>query len=181
MTGRNSESGFTLLEVLVASMLLGMLITILTMVFNSSSIAWSTGKAGVMEMDYVRNTLSAAGMVADNLLPGVEQGSPNTWGVSVGPWKSDGSLRKSDDERRAIQKVTDNALANKVRNNLVLPPIARKGSWLYEGGRLWTDLNNLSDMRISGKAKSYIVGVWSYGPDGKDNTGDDISTWPDVD
>ena len=41
MTRRTSESGFTLLEVLVASMLLAMLITILTMVFNSSSIAWS--------------------------------------------------------------------------------------------------------------------------------------------
>ena len=74
MTRRTSESGFTLLEVLVASMLLAMLITILTMVFNSSSIAWSTGKA-----------------------------------------------------------------------------------------------------------KSYAVGVWSLGPDGRENSGDDISTWPDTD
>ena len=60
MTRRTSESGFTLLEVLVASMLLAMLITILTMVFNSSSIAWTMGKAGVADMATVRNNLSAA-------------------------------------------------------------------------------------------------------------------------
>ena len=35
----NDRSGFTLIEMLVASLLLGMLVTILTMVFNSSSIA----------------------------------------------------------------------------------------------------------------------------------------------
>ena len=25
---------------------------------------------------------------------------------------------------------------------------------------------------------AFNVGVWSYGPDGKPNTGDDITTWP---
>ena len=64
MTRRTSESGFTLLEVLVASMLLAMLITILTMVFNSSSIAWTMGKAGVADMATVRNNLSAADRAA---------------------------------------------------------------------------------------------------------------------
>ena len=45
------RNGFTLVEVLVASLLLGMLVVILTMVFNQSSIAWRTGKASVAEMD----------------------------------------------------------------------------------------------------------------------------------
>ncbi len=186
MTGRNAENGFTLLEVLVASMLLGMLITILTMVFNSSSIAWSTGKAGVAEMDVVRNSLSAAAMVADNLVPGVEKDSPNEWGVLVSPWKSDGTLRESANDRRAVEKVANNQLANAIINNGVggakmnLPRLTRKDSWLYQSEQLWIDLNNLREMKPSG-SRACIVGVWSRGPDGKENTGDDISTWPDVD
>ena len=43
MNRQVAKNGFTLLEILVASMLMAMLITILTMVFNSSSIAWNTG------------------------------------------------------------------------------------------------------------------------------------------
>ena len=57
----NDRSGFTLIEMLVASLLLGMLVTILTMVFNSSSIAWRTGKAGVSQLSLMRRQLSLAG------------------------------------------------------------------------------------------------------------------------
>ena len=39
------KKGFTILELLVASLLLGMLMTILTMIFNQSSIAWRTRSA----------------------------------------------------------------------------------------------------------------------------------------
>ena len=175
MMARNTKNGFTLLEVMVASMLLGMLITILTMVFNSSSIAWSTGKASVTEMDVVRNTMSAGELVADNLLPGLEKGSSSTWGVSVSPWNPDGSLRT---KRRAVEKVSDNKLAEKV--GLRLPNVTKKGSWLYDREQLWCDLG-LDDMRITGNAKACVVGVWSYGPDGQPDTDDDISTWPDLD
>ena len=45
-----NRNGFTLLEVLVASVLMGMLVTILTVIFNQSAIAWRTGKAGVADM-----------------------------------------------------------------------------------------------------------------------------------
>ena len=79
MTRRASESGFTLLEILVASLLLAMLITILTMVFNSSSIAWSTGKASVAEMDKVRNNMSAASQVTDNAMPRVALDRPEDY------------------------------------------------------------------------------------------------------
>ena len=175
MTRHNGKNGFTLLEVMVASMLLGLLITILTMVFNSSSIAWSTGKAGVTEMDVVRNTLSAGELVADNLLPGVERGSSSAWGVSVSPWNADGTLRT---ERRAVEKLEGNKLGSKV--SLSLPNVTKKGSWMYDREKLWCDIG-LEKMRISGDAKACIVGVWSYGPDGEPDTDDDISTWPDLD
>ena len=171
MTRRASESGFTLLEILVASMLLAMLITILTMVFNSSSIAWSTGKASVAEMDEVRRKMSVASIAADNAIPGVEVNNRNTWGYLVGPWDATGKLRQ-----RAIQRtsVGDSILGKK-------PTLNGKGSWLYaNNAETWATLNPGS-VQISGKAKSYAVGVWSLGPDGKENSGDDISTWPDTD
>ena len=46
--------------------------------------------------------------------------------------------------------------------------------------QLWSILKPGS-VELSGETKAYVVGVWSVGPDGKENTGDDISTWPDVD
>ena len=63
------RSGFTLLEVLVASMLMGMLVTILTMIFNQSAIAWRTGKAGVANMTETERQLSRLHALADNVLP----------------------------------------------------------------------------------------------------------------
>ena len=175
MTRRASESGFTLLEILVASMLLAMLITILTMVFNSSSIAWSTGKASVMEMEKVRRQMSAANIVADNAMPGVVKGNRNTWGYLVGPWDSKtGELRK-----RAIVNNTADLVGGD--GLLRLPTFGSgQGTWMYKNDSLWATLEPAS-VRISGRAKSYAVGVWSLGPDGKENSGDDISTWPDVD
>ncbi len=171
MTRRISESGFTLLEVLVASMLMAMLITILTMVFNSSSIAWSTGKAGVAEMDDVRNNTAAAGLVADNALPGVDVGSRSSWGYLVGPWKADGSLRSRAIENKPVENVS-----------LPMPSFSSgKGTWMYEKEKLWVAFSPGDISISSGKAKAFIVGVWSYGPDGRENSGDDICTWPDMD
>ena len=181
MTRRSSESGFTLLEVLVASMLLAMLITILTMVFNSSSIAWSMGKAGVVEMDAVRNNMSAADRVADNAVPGVDLSDMKAWGHLVSPWKSDGTIRK-----RAVERMTANSAANQAWNNLqfdlkTMDVETGKGQWARATGKaLWASFSPGS-IRLSGNAKAHIVGVWSYGPDGQPNTGDDISTWPDID
>lgn len=170
MTRRISESGFTLLEVLVASMLMAMLITILTMVFNSSSIAWSTGKAGVAEMDDVRNNTAAAGLVADNALPGVELDNRNSWGYLVGPWDANGKLRERAIEEKPVEGVS-----------LAMPSFSSgKEEWLYEKDKLWIDFSP-GNISISGKATAFVVGVWSLGPDGAENSGDDICTWPDMD
>jgi len=60
------RKGFTVLELLVASLLLGMLMTILTMIFNQSSIAWRTGVAGIADLDDVRAKVSDVRYKADN-------------------------------------------------------------------------------------------------------------------
>ena len=48
---------FTMIELLVATMLLAMLVTILTMMFNQSSIAWTTGLASVTGLGNAREHL----------------------------------------------------------------------------------------------------------------------------
>ena len=178
MNRRGSQSGFTLLEILVASMLMAMLITILTMVFNSSSIAWNTGKANITEMDSVRRKMSVATIQADNAVPGVEvdgQGKVNvhSWGYVVGPWDEKGELRQ-----RAVIAANDQI------GTLTMPQLKpEKGTWLYKDkDELWATLtDNVRAENKRGNARDCVVGVWSYGPDGRPNTGDDISTWPDAD
>ena len=175
MTRRFSESGFTLIEVLVASMLLAMLITILTMVFSSSSIAWSTGKAGVSEMDNVRHDMADMGRLADNAVPRVDRQNLSQWGYLVGPWKADGTLRRrAIEEKMPGTSLQMDSLADNFGGST-------PSKWNRETGRrLWASTQPRS-VRITGNANMYIVGVWSLGPDGKENSGDDISTWPDLD
>ena len=81
------KKGFTIIELLVASLLLGMLTTILTMVFNQSSIAWRTGTAGVADLDDVRDNMAELREEADNAF---------LWNGEVrritGLWDRDGNL-----------------------------------------------------------------------------------------
>ena len=150
------RGGFTLVEVLVASLLLGMLVTILTMVFNQSSIAWRTGKASVAEMDNMRRFYSQIQRYADDALPGV---LGTTAGRIGGAWSGAGALQK-----RAVGRW-DTALG--INSSSFTPPSSDKAC-LRSTGRAFQ----------MGKIDTYTVGVWSYGPDGKPNTEDDISTWP---
>ena len=182
MTRRVSKSGFTLLEVLVASMLLGMLITILTMVFNSSSIAWSTGKAGVVDMNIVRKTMSAAEILADNAIPRVNVDNPQEWGVLVSPWDAQGKVQK-----RAVTKMNATELGMNLWDTMtpqiqIVKGEVGPGEWnRNKGARLWAAPLLARPSQTSDDPKAYVVGVWSLGPDGKENSGDDISTWPDLD
>ena len=151
------REGFTLVEVLVASLLLGMLVTILTMVFNQSSIAWRTGKASVAEMDEMRRYYSQVQRHADDALPGV---SGTQAGRVGGAWKGDGNLRV-----RALTRWDSSVGINS--SSFDPSSSSTKGSFRCQGRSFKT--KNVS---------AFTVGVWSYGPDGKPNTGDDITTWP---
>ena len=148
------KEGFTLVEVLVASLLLGMLVTILTMVFNQSSIAWRTGKASVAEMNEMRLYYSRIQRNADNALPGV---SGTTVGRVGGAWKSNGEISK-----RAVAKMDSG-----VNIGSINPASSPKGSYLCNGKSFQL-----------GSTRTFTVGVWSFGPDGVEGTADDISTWP---
>ena len=159
------KQGFTLLEVLVASVLMGMLVTILTMIFNQSAIAWRTGKAGVANMTETERRLSRIHACADSALPFTGSGKY----CVVSPWDdavSDDSGRFNTRGIRAASDLHKNF--NQVNVNFQNDD-GGNGSWRQTG--LGTPDPN--------GGKSFIVGVRSAGPDRQWETEDDISTWPD--
>ena len=159
------RDGFTLLEVLVASVLMGMLVTILTMIFNQSAIAWRTGKASVADMSESEWNLARIQNMADNVLP--YTGGQNYCVVS--PWDD----AEADDSRRF--NIRGIRAASSLRTGVAsvggsfYNNDAGKGAWLR---------TNLGNPDLNG-GRTFIVGVRSAGPDRQWNTEDDISTWPD--
>ncbi len=155
------RKGFTILELLVASLLLGMLVTILTMMFNQSSIAWRTGVAGVAQLDEVRDNIAEVREEADNLFV-----SGSKVGRITSLWKPDGGLRDracsvSGQEEDDSDKIVLLTSVGETTTQAEMVPVA-VGSG------------------TSGKAfKTYTIGVTSSGPDGVIDTYDDITTWPD--
>lgn len=151
------KRAFTILELLVASLLLGMLVTILTMLFNQSSIAWRTGVAGVADLDDVRTNIADLRDDADNAY---------VWNNNVqrlvGLWDDSGTLRK-----RAWDVEGDGSVKGTV--------ISLK------------DDSKLSEIKTvsvgsgdSGSSiKTYSVNVKSAGPNREFNDYDDIWSFPD--
>ena len=149
-TSQLHKHGFTLLEVLVASVLMGMLVTILTMIFNQSAIAWRTGKASVADMSETERNLARIHSMADNVLP--YTGSENYCGVP--PWDdaNDDSttrfnsrgIRRAKELRTGVATVTGNYYNQD----------AGKGDWKKSG---------LGNPDLNG-GKTFIVGVRSAGP-----------------
>ena len=160
------RSGFTLIEILVASLLLGMLMTILTMVFNSSAIAWRTGKASNSMMSKARRQLSYAQYLADNALPRVDTANKSQTGRVLSAWDKNGDLRD-----RAVEVYPSGKFPFSLPN---WDSLGSNGSSVPQP---WQQVRNIQSLRANG-GNTYIVGVLSWGPDGKPNTVDDINTMP---
>ena len=151
------KRAFTILELLVASLLLGMLVTILTMLFNQSSIAWRTGVAGVADLDDVRTNIADLRGDADNAY---------IWNNNVqrlvGLWDDNGTLRKRAWDVDGEESVKGTVISLK-------------------------DDSKLSDIKTvavgsgdSGSSiKTYSVNVKSAGPNREFNDYDDIWSFPD--
>ena len=159
------KQGFTLLEVLVASVLMGMLVTILTMIFNQSAIAWRTGKAGVADMSETERKLSRIHAYADSVLP--YTGGDNYCVVS--PWDDIEKDDSTDINKRGLRKASDLGKGFERINGSFYNDNADHNSWSQKGlGK---------PDRTGGRA--FVVGGRSAGPDRQMDTEDDISTWPD--
>lgn len=164
------KKGFTILELLVASLLLGMLVTILTMIFNQSSIAWRTGTMGVADLDDVRDNMAEIREEADNAF---------VWGDEVysltGLWDSDGNLLDRACDAKGSRADKDeyhaNILRSRVREKLV-----------KKGAKSWASAQNMLVVGMAGKngsSDTYTINVMSAGPDRVFDTYDDIWSWPD--
>jgi len=159
------KRGFTILELLVASLLLGMLMTILTMLFNQSSVSWRTGIASVADLDDVRDNIAEVRDEADNAYIWA-----NELHRIIGLWDEQGNLR---------QRAWDVGPENKRDNNALL--LQNRASYLKNDN---VGLDKLSVVSVGsggsgGSLKTYTVNVKSAGPDREFNTYDDIWSYPD--
>ena len=151
------KRAFTILELLVASLLLGMLVTILTMLFNQSSIAWRTGVAGVADLDDVRTNIADLRDDADNAY---------IWNNNVqrlvGLWDDGGNLRKRAWDFEGEGSVKGTVISLKDDSKLSEIKTVSVGS---------------GDSGSS--IKTYSVNVKSAGPNREFNDYDDIWSFPD--
>lgn len=142
--------GFTILELLVATILLGMLATILTMVFNQSSVSWRLGTSLVDDLSLARNKVAAVREEADNAFVWKNQVRR-----LVSPWDSQGNLRKRACDAADVGGA-DNAAS-----------LAAQFIVLNTSERLWDVTKNTLDVtagKSGGSYDSYIVNVMSGGP-----------------
>ena len=156
------KKGFTLIEMLVASLLMGILITILTMVFNSSSMAWRTGKASIASLDSRRIGISKLQHQSENALPRLKRGGneEGTGYYVASAWNPQtGSLRKRSVSNLSEENV--GSLSSEVWRHPATADVSVTGN------------------ASSGSASTYKVGVKSAGPDLMWDTTDDISTLPE--
>ena len=163
------KRGFTVLELLVASLLLGMLVTILTMIFNQSSIAWRTGVAGLLDMDEVRDNIAAVRDEADNLY---------VWNQDlhrmVSIWKDSGSTAQL--RNRAIDS-TDNTDVGEREKVQILRSESELKKDDPDPKRSFGPVDVKQGDAQSGR--NWIVNVKSCGPNRVLNDYDDIWSNPD--
>ena len=166
--------GFTILELLAASLLLSLLVTVLTMIFNQSSIAWRTGMADAADLSEARKQLGTFHDVEDDALPGLGQA-----GFSAGR-----------NDNREVKYRTVSLFQNWTgEGGLGNNQSARCQGRLYDeiSGVSWQ--SRIQDVRVGAQenlknanlhsGSAYLVGVWSAGPDRTFDTADDISTLPE--
>jgi len=175
---------FTVLELLVASLLLTMLVTVLTMIFNQSSIAWRTGVAGVVELNQVRTRLGTYHDLEDDMLPGLGQTSSQagagasdsrdvlyrTVSMFKG-WNGTGQLQPGSAARY------DNSCSGRLYD---------KVDW-GESTAIKFQIGDVRQGRLNQNVGSgtvrggsaFAVGVRSAGPDRRWGTDDDINTFPE--
>jgi len=165
MTAQERKGGFTLLEMLVASLLLSMMVVALSMVFSSSASAWRIGRAGVDGLHEMRHRLSEYQLTSDNALPNL-RGNGSGVGYVRAVWVSGSSLVDTDGDSVSNGRGFDTRDVYGGQSG-----IDTSGKKPFK--------NNLSAGTVNGNGfKNYIVGVGSAGPDLEWNTKDDIATWP---
>lgn len=163
------KRGFTILELLVASLLLGMLTTILTMIFNQSSIAWRTGTAMVADLDDVRDNIATLRDEADNAFVW-----DNKVRRLVSVWNAAGDLND-----RACDAEDSNAYSDgngRNRANMLEKTSVKSQTAAWSTGQ---NVVLVGQGDGGHGTKTYTVNVMSAGPDREFDTWDDVWSFPD--
>lgn len=148
------KKGFTILELLVASMILGIVLLALTSLLNQSQISWRTGVAAVADLAEVRENIAIVRDEADRAVPYEGQ-----LRMLVGVFDDNDQLN------HRTWSVGDQSGSS-----------ARMISATKPG-----DIGTVS-VGTGGEgtgSKNYIVNVMSCGPDREFGTWDDIWSCPD--
>ena len=145
--------GFTILELLVATLLLGVIVTILTMIFNQSSSSWRIGIASVSDMDDIRDNMAELREEADNAFA-----HGGRFYRAVGLWSDSGELRDRacDAPDSSVASEDGGRFRANLLNNMV-------------SGRNDLKLRDLQPLAVgnadsSSSYRSYTVNVMSGGP-----------------
>ena len=163
MSPVRKRGGFTLLEMLVASLLLSMMVVALSMVFSSSASAWRIGRAGVDGLHEMRHTFSYCQIAADNALPNL-RGEGTGVGYVRAVWLNGDSFVDAGGASVSVKRGFDTRSDGRAG-------VDTSGRRPY--------VKNISGGSVNGNGfKNYIVGAGSAGPDHKWDTKDDIVTWP---
>ena len=165
------KRGFTILELLVASLLLGMLVTVLTMIFNQSSIAWRTGVAGLLDMDEVRDNIAAVRDEADSLYPW-----NNELHRTVSIWNEKAGGGRPQLKKRAID-APDNSDVGEQEKVQILKSESELKKDDPDLQRVFGPVNVKNSKSQAGR--NWIVNVKSCGPNRILNDYDDIWSNPD--
>lgn len=163
--------GFTIIELLVASMLLGMLVTILTMIFNQSSIAWRVGLNGVSDLGDARYTTGTVREIADNAFVYGNKGYRH-----IGLWQRNGQLRNRACDADDLTDGARSDLKNVTQWFFSLPTSLAMSDTIKPSD---FKPKNVGSGSGSKGFNTYIVNVKCAGPDRRMGTWDDIWSFPD--
>lgn len=149
MSAAPVRPGFTLLEMLAASVLLGLLVTLLLSLFNQGEIAWTVGKTTAADTGrQERSLVRAAREGAETVF--VKEPTPTAVRL-LSAWEADGGVRMSR-------------------------PFVRVEADLPEAGRA---VRSIALETTGGQTAERVeVVVTSAGPDGQWGTEDDLTTAP---
>ena len=163
--------GFTIIELLVASLLLSLLVTILTMIFNQSSIAWRTGIAGRVGMNKVRENIAELREEADNAF--VHDGKLYR---ITGLWDKNGNLRSRACDAPQSEDEEDSKA-------VMIGGTSRSGEskWIESLTNPKIDGFKTADVGTGSAeaAKNYTVNVMSGGPKNDIEDWEAIWSFPD--
>lgn len=172
------KKGFTILELLVASLLLGMLMTILTMIFSQSSIAWRVGTGTLVDLDKTRSAVAKVRIDADNAYLWEGAGDGGYLGI-LSVWRENGGSGAGKLRSRTISTLDASSTQYEKISSLNVSVRDEPGKAGSTSSDWSVSLSGSASGGSSAGAKNYTVNVQSWGPDGKEMTYDDIRSSPD--